>query len=98
MGSISAQKARQVLENVQTVIAIEFMVAAQGMDFSRIHPTTHKLMNAGKGVQAAYDSVRRRIKHLNGDRVLHDDIQIALSMVKENSVLVAVEKAIGELQ
>ncbi len=97
MGSISAQKVWQVLKNAQTVIAIEFMVAAQGMDFSRTHPTTGKIMKAGKGTQAAYAAIRKRLKHLDRDRVLHDDIQTALNLVTDESILGAVERAIGKL-
>ncbi|MBI1808126.1 MAG: histidine ammonia-lyase [Ignavibacteria bacterium] len=98
MGSISAQKVWQILHNVQTVIAIELMVAAQGIDFSRIHPTTKRVMKAGRGIQAAYNTIRKHITHLNHDRVLYDDIQTALRLLRDGSVLHAVEKTIGRLQ
>ncbi len=97
MGSIAAQKAWQVLKNAQTVIAIELLVAAQGIDFSRVHPKTKKLMKAGKGVEAAHRAIRRHIKHLNHDRVLHDDIRRSLELVQQASVLEAVESSIGHL-
>lgn len=97
MGSIGALKVWQVLKNVQTVIAIEFMVAAQGLDFARIHPVTKRIMRSGLGVQAAYDRVRREIRHLDGDRVLYDDIQSALGLVKDGRILRGVESAIGAL-
>ena len=98
MGSISAQKAWQVLRNVQTVIAIELMVAAQGIDFARIHPKSRRIMKAGKGVQAAHDTIRRHIKHLSRDRVLHDDILTSLRLLREGVVLDAVEKVVGKLK
>lgn len=96
MGSISAQKAWRVLKNVQTVIAIELLCAAQGLDFTR------KLkgdppMRAGKGVEAAYHHVRTRVPHLEKDRLLYDDIQKSLEMVLTESVLDAVESKIGKL-
>ncbi|HEY6191674.1 MAG TPA: histidine ammonia-lyase [Bacteroidota bacterium] len=97
MGSISAHKAWQVLRNTETVLAIELMVAAQGIDFSRIHPDSGRKMAAGKGVEAAHRVLRSRIKHLGRDRVLHDDIQSALKLVKDGIVLKAVEKEVGEL-
>src|SRR3989441_363669 len=80
MGSISALKAWQVLRNTQTVLAIEFMVAAQGIDFSRVHPKTRKSMAAGRGVQGAHRIIRTHIKHLDRDRVLYDDIQTSLRL------------------
>jgi histidine ammonia-lyase len=98
MGSIGALKCWQILKNVQTVLAIELMVAAQGIDFSRIHPTTGKTMMAGRGVQAAYNFIRKHIRHVHRDRVLYDDIQVCLRLLKERGVLRAVERAIGKLK
>lgn len=97
MGSVSAHKLWQVLQNVRTVLAIELMVAAQGIDFSRIHPSTKRAMKPGAGVRAAHVAVRKQIPHLDGDRVLHDDIQASLHIVKNGSVVGAVERAIGTL-
>lgn len=98
MGSISALKCWQILKNVQTVLAIELMVAAQGIDFSRLPPTRGKAMKPGKGVQAAYTFLRKHIRHLHSDRVLHTDIETSLRLLRERSMLRAVEKAIGTLK
>jgi histidine ammonia-lyase len=97
MGSIGALKVWQILHNVQTVIAIETMVAAQGMEYSRVHPTTGRTMKAGKGIEAAYREVRRHISRLGHDRVLYDDIQQALKLVRDGAIVVAVERAVGKL-
>lgn len=98
MGSIGALKVWQILRNVQTVIAIELMVAAQGIEFSRIHPSTKKIMKAGKGVEAAYRTVRKTIAPLDRDRVLFDDIQDSLKLLRDGAVLRAVEDAVGMLE
>jgi len=98
MGSISAHKAWQILHNVQTVLAIEYMVAAQGIDFSRVHPNTRQIMQAGRGVQTAYDVFRKHVPHLGADRILHDDIQTSLRLLKKGEIIDAVEKTIGTLQ
>jgi len=90
MGSIAAQKCWKVLKNAQTVIAIELMTAAQGIDF-------HSPLKCGKGTNAAYQTIRTSIPHLDEDRILHDDIQKALGLVKDGSVLKNVEKKIGTL-
>ena len=96
MGSISAQKAWRVLKNVQTVLAIELLCASQGMDFART--LKNKVpFNAGEGTEAAYQFIRKHIKHLTKDRVLYDDIQKALGLVLDGSILPAVEKRIGKL-
>jgi histidine ammonia-lyase len=97
MGSVAALKVGQILKNAQTVIAIELMVAAQGIDFSRVHPESGNFMKAGKGVQAAYEKIRGIIPHLDGDRILADDIQASLSLLLDGSVLAAAEQATGKL-
>jgi histidine ammonia-lyase len=91
MGSIAAQKCWRILRNAQTVIAIELMTAAQGIDF-------HTPLKCGKGTHAAYQMIRKHIRHLDEDRVLHDDIQKALMLVKDGSILQQVEKRVGQLK
>ncbi len=96
MGSISAQKAYRVLKNVQTVLAIEIMCAVQGIDFARVDEKTGKIMKCGVGTQAVYEFVRKHIKHLDEDRILHKDIVKALELVKSGEIIKVAEKAIGE--
>ncbi|HWP82999.1 MAG TPA: histidine ammonia-lyase [Bacteroidota bacterium] len=97
MGSIGAHKVWKVLDNVQTVLAIEALCGAQGLDFARrINGTTP--MKAGKGTEAAYQAIRSRIPYLEEDRVLYDDIHKAVKLVRDSSLIKAVEKHIGVLQ
>ncbi|MBI3586466.1 MAG: histidine ammonia-lyase [Ignavibacteriales bacterium] len=96
MGSISAQKAWRVLKNVQTVLAIELLCAAQGLDFTK-KLNGEKAMKAGAGVEAAYLCVRHHIKHLDRDKVLHTEIQKALALVLHSSLLESVETMTGKL-
>ncbi|HEX9829374.1 MAG TPA: histidine ammonia-lyase [Bacteroidota bacterium] len=98
MGSISAQKAWRVLKNAQTVLAIELLCACQALDFTRQLNNERKPMKAGRGSEAAYQFIRKRIKHLDEDRVLYDDIQTALGMVLDGSVLEHVRRSVGRLE
>jgi histidine ammonia-lyase len=91
MGSISAQKAWRILHNVQNVIAIEMMVASQGIDF-------HRPLKCGKGTEPAYRTIRQHIDHLESDRVLYDDIQKSLALLRSGRILQNVEKTAGELR
>lgn len=97
MGSISAQKAWRVLRNVQSVLAIELLCACQALDFARTL-NRKRALKAGKGVEAAYSYFRKRIKHLNVDRILHDDILQAVQIVTEGKIIQAVEKSIGKIE
>lgn len=71
MGSIAAQKCHRVLENVWRVAAIELLVACQAIDFSRKIGGNGTSLKCGAGTEAIYRLVRRNIKHLDRDRVLH---------------------------
>ncbi|MEW5723732.1 MAG: histidine ammonia-lyase, partial [Thermodesulfobacteriota bacterium] len=75
MGTISARKARAVLENTQHVIAIELLCGCQAMDL-----LTHG--RPGLGTEAAYQTVREVIPRLDGDRPLYPDIQAAADLIK----------------
>jgi len=97
MGSISAQKAWRVLKNAQTVIAIEMLCAAQGLDFTKKREGVPSL-RGGVGVEAAYGRIRSRIRHMESDRLLYPDIQTAIHLVTSNTVLEAVERVVGSLR
>jgi histidine ammonia-lyase len=96
MGSISAQKAWRILKNTQTVLALELLCACQGMDFARILKHS-KPLKSGVGTETAFQFVRKFIRHLDKDRVLYEDIQKALTLVEDGSILATVERAIGSL-
>jgi histidine ammonia-lyase len=75
MGMTSARKARQVLRNVEVVLGIELMCAAQGLEH-------RKPLRPGRGVERAYDVLRQRISKLTDDRVLSPDIEAAAALVR----------------
>jgi histidine ammonia-lyase len=96
MGSIGAQKVWKVVENVQTVLALEALCAAQALDFAR-KINGGAPMKAGMGTEAAYQAIRRRIPYLEEDRILYHDIQRAIALVADSSLVKAVESRIGPL-
>ncbi|MCX6150888.1 MAG: histidine ammonia-lyase [Ignavibacteriales bacterium] len=85
MGSIAAQKCYRIMKNLQSVLAIELLTAAQGVEF-------HKPLKCGEGTEAAYKEIRKVVAPLEEDRVLYDDVQKVLELVKNGSLLKAVEK------
>lgn len=64
----AAWKARRVVANVQRILAIELMCAAQGLD-ARLP------LRPGKGVRLGHEKVRSVIPTLGDDRVLSGDIE-----------------------
>lgn len=91
MGSISARKACEVLKNVETVLSIELMCAAQALDY-------RGLTSPGRGVATAHRVVRKYITHTESDRLFQDDIKAALALVRKETILQAVEKETGVLR
>ncbi|KAF0150962.1 MAG: histidine ammonia-lyase [Ignavibacteria bacterium] len=87
MGSISARKCHQVLKNVQTVIAIELLLAAQGVDFL-------KPLKCGVGTNIAYSTIRKKIPTLKNDRILYDDTKRILGLVYSGKILNEVERIV----
>ena len=91
MGMYSARKGLEILNNVKKTLAIELLLAAQGLEFS-------KPLRPGKGTAAAYDFFRTEVPYIEEDRFLHPLINAAISKVEEGSILKAAEDAVGELE
>jgi histidine ammonia-lyase len=77
MGPIAARQARSIVHNVEQVIALELLCAAQGLDFRRATGA-----NPGTGVAAAHEAVRVRVPHLAADRDPQPDIVAATELVR----------------
>ena len=90
MGMTTTLKTKQILKNAQAVLAIELMAAAQAIDFRRP-------LRAGRGTEAAYETIRRHVAFLDEDRPLCDDINRLAAVVESGEILRAVESAAGPL-
>jgi histidine ammonia-lyase len=74
MGQGAALKAREAARLLETVIALELLVAAQALEFL-------KPLRPGQGVQQAYQLVRAHVPALNTDRQLSPDIEQMIQLV-----------------
>ncbi|MBC8415977.1 MAG: aromatic amino acid lyase [Candidatus Cloacimonetes bacterium] len=90
MGMNTSLKTRQILDNAYGILGIEFIAAAQALDFRDFKP--------GKGTRAAHKAVRKVVEHLDVDRPLFDDHNNMMETVKNRDILHTVEEEIGELQ
>ncbi|MFN3307748.1 MAG: histidine ammonia-lyase [Anaerolineales bacterium] len=90
MGMNTALKNQQILDNAYGVLGIEFMAAAQALDFREFTP--------GRGVQKAREVIRRYVAHLDEDRPLYPDHNTMKDLVKRGEILDEVEKEIGSLE
>ncbi|MGB6094439.1 MAG: histidine ammonia-lyase [Moheibacter sp.] len=74
MGSISARKFNQVLGNVEKILAIELMLGCQGIEFRRPLKTSQRL-------EEVYDLVRSKVRKLEDDRLIGEDIENMIGLV-----------------
>lgn len=90
MGMNTALKNGQILDNAFGVLGIEFMAAAQALDFRDFTP--------GQGVQKARQVIRKHVAHLDEDRPLYPDHNRMKELVQSCEILEAVEKEVGSLE
>ena len=90
MGMNTALKNEQILDNAYGVLGIEFMAAAQALDF-------REFIN-GKGVAKAKEIIRKYVDFLDVDRPLYSDHNRMKELVKSCEILEEVEKIIGSLE
>jgi len=91
MGSISALKLLEVYHNVEQVLAIELFTAAQALDF-------RKPLRPGRGVEVAHDFVRDAIPHASTDHYFKDDINKAVELLQNRSMVEKVEQELVEMK
>jgi histidine ammonia-lyase len=89
MGMNTALKNEQILDNACGILGIEFMAAAQALDF--------RTFSFGRGVETARSVIRKQVKHLDEDRPLYPDHNAMKALVKQGTILEEVEKAVGSL-
>jgi len=90
MGMNTAIKNFQILDNAYGVLGIEFMAAAQAIDF--------RDYQMGKGVAKAKEVIRRHVEFLDIDRPLYSDHTNMKALVKSCEILDEVEKTVGSLE
>ncbi len=80
MGSISGRKALTVLENVEKVLAIELLTAAQAFEF-------RKPLKSGVILDEVHQQVRSRVTFAEHDRVFADDIEKGIELIRSGVIL-----------
>jgi histidine ammonia-lyase len=88
MGATSVNKLLQIVENAETVIAVEAVCAAQGLDF-------RAPLRAGIGPRHAHAALRTRVDHATVDRAFGEDMAAACEMVRDGSLLNAVTASVA---
>jgi histidine ammonia-lyase len=89
MGMNTAIKNFQILDNAYGILGLEFMAAAQALDF--------RDYVFGRGVTKAKEVIRKHVDFLDEDRPLYPDHTKMKELVKSCEILKEVENEIGPL-
>jgi histidine ammonia-lyase len=79
MGVTAGLKACDVLRNVEMVLAIELLCAAEGIDYRRP-------LRSSRPLEAVHALIRSEVPHLETDRPLYPDIARVVAMVRDGRV------------
>ncbi len=90
MGMNTALKNGQILDNAYGILGIEFMAAAQALDFREFTP--------GQGTRTAKEVIRKHVAYLDEDRPLYPDHNAMKALVQSGAILEEVEQIIGSLE
>ena len=91
MGTIAARKGRDIVKNVENILAMELLCATQGLEF--LLP-----LQPGVGIKEAYRVVREKVPPIKGDRRFSEDIRKIQLLIESRELLNRVEKVVGELE
>jgi histidine ammonia-lyase len=94
----AARHAREIVKNVEHILALEFLCAAQAIAL-QVAKRGNRDLRPGKGTDAAHQAMRAAgIAVLTQDRVLYPDIRKAIHLVRSGSLLRAAREAAGEVR
>jgi len=80
MGSISGRKALAVIKNVEKILAIELLTAAQAFEY-------RKPLKSGPLLEQVHSTLRHYVSFASQDRVFADDIEITLELIRSKTIL-----------
>lgn len=84
MGSVSGRKTLKVVENLEKILGIELLTAAQGFEF-------RKPLKSGVIMDACQAFVRSKIEFAERDRLFSPDIEKAIKIVRSKELLKVAE-------
>lgn len=80
MGSISGRKALRILENVEKILAIELLTAAQAFEF-------RKPLKSGWFLEQVHALVRRHVDFATEDRIFAADIEKGIQLIQNQELI-----------
>jgi histidine ammonia-lyase len=94
MGATAVRQVEQILGHVETIVAIELLAAAQGVDFRRRLMGQDKAL--GKGTEVAYRLIREKVPFLEDDTILAPLMEETRRLVASGQIKEAIEARLTE--
>ncbi|HRV94890.1 MAG TPA: aromatic amino acid lyase, partial [Anaerolineae bacterium] len=95
MGCTAALQARQIVQNVEQILALELMAAAQGIDFRK--QKLGDTARLGRGTQPAYDLIRQHVPFIAEDTVLYPYIEAVRQLVAGGDLVKATNREVKDI-
>ena len=95
MGCTAALQTRQIVQNVETILALELLAAAQGIDFRK--QVLGKQAHLGRGTQPAYDLMRQHVPFLAEDAIMYPYIEAARRLIANGELVRATNSVVQDI-
>ncbi len=89
MGSISGRKALTIIENVEKILAIELLTAAQAFEY-------RKPLKSGILLDQVHQFLRSKVPFAAEDRVFADDIDTTINIIRSGEIINLIETLMQE--
>ncbi len=95
MGCTAALQTRQINQNVEHILAIELMAAAQGVDFRK--EKLGQTAKLGQGTQPAYNLIRLHVPFLEKDAIMYSYLEATRKLISSGQLVVAVNRHVQDV-
>ena len=95
MGATATRQLEQILTHVETIVSIELLSAAQGIDFRQ---ETMGDVQMGQGTGAAYRQIREKVRFLETDVYLAPEMESVRKLVASGAIKRTIEAAVESSQ
>ncbi len=95
MGCTAALQTRQIVQNVEHILALELLGAAQGIDFRK--QTLSDDARLGRGTQPAYDLIRQHVPFLTQDAVMYPYIESVRRLIAGEELVRATNRHVKDV-
>ncbi|MDX1520279.1 MAG: histidine ammonia-lyase [Anaerolineae bacterium] len=95
MGCTAALQARQIVTNVEHILALELLAAAQGIDFRK--QSLGAQAKLGRGTQPAYQIIRQHVPFVAEDTVLYPYINAVKKLIASGELVKATNRVVKDV-